>query len=159
MAKIELYHVPYKGAAPALLDTIAGSILCVLAPVPAVYGHVKPGRLRGLAVTGSRRSAAAPELPTIAESGVPGYAFNAWYGILAPAGTPGAAIARLHQATVAILESRPMREDLRGLGFDAESSTAAQFRELIRGEISKWKRVVESPAFLESAAPRAGGGR
>ncbi|MBM3358414.1 MAG: tripartite tricarboxylate transporter substrate binding protein [Betaproteobacteria bacterium] len=154
-AKIELHHVPYKGAGPALLDTIAGNVQCVLAPVPAVYGHVKAGRLRGLGVTASKRSASAPDLPTIAESGMPGYEFSAWYGLLAPAGTPKAVIARLHQALVASLRPGRAREELRGQGFDAETSTPDSFREFIRAEIVKWKHVIESPAFLDSSAPAA----
>jgi tripartite-type tricarboxylate transporter receptor subunit TctC len=152
MAKIELHHIPYKGAGPALVDTIAGNVQCVLAPVPAVHGHVKAGRLRGLGITGSRRSASAPDLPTIAESGVPGYEFSAWYGLLAPAGTPKAVIARLNQALISSLYPGPAREELRSQGFDAETSTPEQFRDFIRAEITKWKHVIESPAFLDFGA-------
>jgi tripartite-type tricarboxylate transporter receptor subunit TctC len=145
VAGIELHHVPYKGGGPAVLDAIAGHIQCVLAPVPTVHGHLKAGRLRALGVTSAKRSAVVPELPTIAESGVPGYEFSTWYGLLVPAKTPRAAIARLNRAVTEVLvPGGPTYEKLKSQGLDPEPSSPEGFRKLIESEIAKWRKVIHS---------------
>lgn len=144
VAGIKLHHIPYKGGGPAVRDAIAGHVQCVLAPIPTVFGHLKAGRLRGLGLTGRRRSATLPDMPTIAEAGVAGYEFSTWYGLLAPAGTPNAVIARLNQATVKGLGPGPTSGNLESQGLDPQSSTPEAFRELIRSEIVKWAKVIES---------------
>lgn len=144
VAKIELHHVPYKGGGPAVIDAIAGHVQCVLVPVPTVYGHLKAGRLRGLGVTGSKRSSTVPELPTIAEAGVPGYEFSTWFGLLAPSRTPKAVITRLNQATVKSLGAGELRGKLQSQGLDPQPSTPEEFGKFIRSEIVKWKKVIET---------------
>lgn len=144
VAGIQLHHVPYKGGGPAVRDAIAGNVQCVMAPIPTVFGHLKAGRLRGLGLTGRSRSAVLPDMPTIAESGVPGYEFSTWYGVLAPAKTPKAVIARLNEAVVTSLSPGPTREKLEAAGLDPNSSTPEVFRKLIQSEIVKWRKVIES---------------
>ena len=144
VAKIELHHIPYKGGGPAVRDAIAGNVQCVLAPIPTVFGHLKAGRLRALGLTGRKRSAVLPDLPTIAEGGVVGYEFSTWYGVLTPAGTPKAVIARLNQAVVKSLGPGPTRDKLEKAGLDPQSSTPEVFRKLIQSEIVKWGKVIKS---------------
>lgn len=143
IAKIDLNHVPYKGGGPAVRDAIAGNVQCVMVPIPTVYGHIKAKRLRPLAVSGSKRSPVLPDLPTIAEAGVSGYEFNTWYGILAPAKTPKAIIARLNAAVVNGLKDPKVREKLLATGLDPQPSTPQQFADLIRSETARWKKVIE----------------
>lgn len=144
MAKIELHHVPYKGGGPAVIDLIAGHVQSVLVPIPTVFAHVKAGRLRALGVTSGQRSPSVPELPTISEAGVPGFEYSTWFGLLAPAGTPKAVIARLNQATVKALGAGDLREKLQSQGLDPQSTTPEKFGELIRSEIVKWRKVIET---------------
>lgn len=144
VAKIKLHHVPYKGGGPAVRDAIAGQVQCVLAPIPTVFGHLQAGRLRGLGLTGRKRSAVLPNMPTIAEAGVPGYEFSTWYGLLAPAGTPNAVIERLNQAVLKSLGPGPTRDKLERAGLDPQTSTPDVFRKLIQSEIVKWGKVIKS---------------
>ena len=144
VAGIKLLHVPYKGGGPAVRDAIAGNVQCVMAPIPTVFGHLKAGRLRGLALTGRNRSPVLPDMPTIAESGVPGYYFSTWYGVLVAAKTPKAVIARLNEAIVKSLAPGETRDKLQAAGLDPESSTPEVFRKLIQAEIVKWRKVIES---------------
>ncbi len=144
VAKIKLHHIPYKGGGPAVRDAIAGNVQCVLAPIPTVFGHLKAGRLRGLGLTGRKRSAVLPDMPTIAEAGVPGYEFSTWYGLLTRAGTPKAVIARLNQAVVKSLGPGPTRDKLERAGLDPQTSTPEAFRTLIKSEIVKWGKVIKS---------------
>lgn len=150
VAGIQLHHVPYKGGGPAVRDTIAGNVQCVMAPIPTVFGHLKARRLRGLGLTGRDRSPVLPDMPTIAESGVPGYEFSTWYGVLVPAKTPKAVIARLNEAVVKSLGPGQTRDKLQAAGLDPNSSTTEVFRKLIESEIAKWRKVIE-----EAGIPKA----
>jgi len=144
VAGIKLLHVPYKGGGPAVRDAIAGNVQCVMAPIPTVFGHLKAGRLRGLALSGRNRSPVLPDMPTIAESGVPGYHFSTWYGVLVQAKTPKAVIARLNEAVVKSLGPGETRDKLQAAGLDPQSSTPEVFRKLIQSETVKWRKVIES---------------
>ncbi len=149
IAKIDLLHVPYKGGGPAVRDAIAGHVKCVMVPIPTVFGHLKGGRLRGLGQSGKTRSSVLPDMPTIAESGVPAYEFSTWYGLLTAAKTPKAIIAKLNQATVKSLNAADLREKLGNQGMDAEPSTPEAFEKLIRAEIKKWGDVIKSAGITK----------
>jgi tripartite-type tricarboxylate transporter receptor subunit TctC len=143
MAKIELAHVPYKGSAPAVTDLLGGQIPLMFDPIQSVLPHVKAGKIKALGVTSLTRSAVAPEVPTIDEAGVPGYVALAWWGVLAPAGTPKAILVRLNSEIVKILQTAEMKERLSGLGAEPAGSTPEQFTAHIKSEMAKWGRIVE----------------
>ena len=141
MAGIDMVHVPYKGGGPALIALLSGQVQIMFATLPAAMPHMKSGKLRPVAVTTSHRSQALPELPTIAESGVPGYEAATWYGLLAPAGTPKAIVGRLHAEIVKILAT-DTRQLLMAQGFEPVGNTPAEFAAYIRSEITKWGKVI-----------------
>jgi tripartite-type tricarboxylate transporter receptor subunit TctC len=141
-AQVKMNHIPYKGAGPALMDTVAGQVNMVFGDAASATQQAKAGRVRALAVTGARRSPLIPEVPTAAESGVPGYEATAWHGFLAPAGTPREVIDKLHGEIVAILKTKEVRERLERDGIEAVGSTPEQFGAHIRAEIEKWGKVV-----------------
>jgi len=143
IAKINLHHVPYKGGGPAVRDAIAGHVQCVMVPIPTVFGHIQAKRLRPLGVSGARRSPVLPDLPTIAEAGVPGYEFNTWYVLMAPAKTPKAILAKLNQAANRGLKDPALREKLLNTGLDPQPSTPEALRKLIQDETARWKKVIE----------------
>src|SRR5258706_79172 len=142
LAGADIVHVPYKGAGPAMVDVLSGQVQLYLATMPAAMPHVKSGKLAPVAVTSARRSPALPDIPTIAESGVPGYEASTWYGLLAPAHTPAAAIARLHQATAKLLADAALREKLAGQGFEPTGDSPEEFGAYIKSEIAKWGKVI-----------------
>ena len=142
MAGIDMVHVPYKGGGPALVALLSGQVQLMFATLPAAMPHVKSGKLRPVAVTTSHRSQALPELPTIAESGVPGYEAATWYGLLAPAGTPKAIVDRLHAEIVKILAT-DTRQRLAAQGFEPAGTTPAEFAGYIKSEIVKWGKVIK----------------
>jgi tripartite-type tricarboxylate transporter receptor subunit TctC len=142
MAGIDMVHVPYKGGGPALIALLSGQVQLMFATLPAAMPHVKSGKLRPVAVTTSHRSQALPELPTIAESGVPGYEAATWYGLLAPAGTPKAIVDRLHAEIVKILAT-DTRQRLAAQGFEPAGTTPAEFAGYIKSEIVKWRKVIK----------------
>src|SRR5438132_10425536 len=127
MTATRMTHVPYKGLAPALVDLLAGQVQAMFSSVVAIVPNIKAGRLRALAVTGKRRAALLPEVPTLDESGVPGYEAGSWYGILAPAGTPQAVVAKLHEAIVRALAQPEVRERLVSEGAEVIGSTQEAF--------------------------------
>lgn len=137
-AGIELIHVPYS--ASPLVDVIAGRISLFFAPLTAL-AHVREGRLRALAVTSRRRVKAAPDLPTMIEAGYPDFEASAWFGLLAPAGTPAAVIARLHAEAAAIAQSPAVRVRIEALGGNVIGSSPSQFRELLAAELLRWSQV------------------
>ena len=150
MAGLKMNNVPYKSGAPAVVALISGQVEVGLMSVSAAMPHVKSGKLRGMGVTSAQRSALAPELPTIGEGGVPGYEFNTWHGLLAPAGTPREIIARLHDESVKLLALPDVQERLRFADSVSIGSTPEQFAAYIRSEIAKWAKVVaESGAAVE----------
>ena len=144
LAAIKAVHVPYKGGAPALADTISGQVQFMLATLPSAHPHIVSGRLRALGVSGGERSAALPDVPTIAESGLPGYDYTSWYGILAPAGTPQAIITRLNAVTVKALNAKDVTDRLRQQGLEPRSTTPQKFGEMIRTEIGVWAKIIKS---------------
>jgi tripartite-type tricarboxylate transporter receptor subunit TctC len=141
MAKLKMVHIPYKGSAPAMVDVLAGHVSVITATMLTGLPHVRSGRLRGLGVTGATRSAVLPELPTIAEAGVPGYEAVQWYGMLAPANTPKDVIARLHRENLAILKLPETRERFAADGTEPGGMGPEEFGRYIRTEVEKWARV------------------
>lgn len=146
LAEIKVLHVPYRGGAPALLDTVSGRLQFMLVPVPPAVSLIKAGQLRALGVSGLKRSPILPDVPTISESGVRGYEFRSWYGILAPAGTPKAIISHLNEATRKVLAMADLLEKLGQQGLEPESSTPNEFSELIGTEINKWRKIIDTAA-------------
>ena len=142
LAGADIVHVPYKGAGPAMVDVLSGQVQLYFATMPAAMPHVKSGKLVPIAVTSARRSPALPELPTIAESGVAGYEASTWYGLLAPAHTPGPAVARLHEGILKILGEAELRERLTDQGFEPVGDSPQEFAAYIRSEIAKWGKVI-----------------
>ncbi len=143
MTGLKMIHVPYKGVGPALVDVVAGHVPMMTGNMLSAYPQIKSGRVRAYGVTSARRTAGAPEIPTIAESGVPGYEAVQWYGLLAPAGTPREIIMRLHGGMVHLLQDPAMKQRLISDGAEATpSASPEQFAALIRAELVKWAKVV-----------------
>lgn len=144
-AGIDMQHVPYKGAAQAVVDVLAGRVPVMISAMSAVVPHVKSGKLRALAVTGAQRVSAVPEVPTIAESGYPGFEASTWFGVLAPAGTPKPIVTRLNNEIVRILNIPDVRARLYDIGgFEFIGSTPEAFGSYIKTEIKKWEKVVKA---------------
>jgi tripartite-type tricarboxylate transporter receptor subunit TctC len=143
MAAIDLVHVPYKGAAPAVADLIGGSIQVMTIDISLVLPYVRANRLKALAVTGAQRSKVVPALPTVAESGLPGYEIVSWYGIAAPAKTPAAIVTKLSQEISRALASPDTAEKLAAQGIEPFTGTPEQFGKFIHREIEKFARVVK----------------
>ncbi len=141
-AKVEMTHVPYKGGGPAMIGVMAGEASVMFPTMQSAMPLVKAGRLRALAISTATRSPAVPEIPTIAEAGVPGYDATGWYGMLAPAGAPQAVIDRLHSEIVKILTTPELKNRLAGEGAVAVGNTPAQFDRFIREEIAKWAKII-----------------
>ena len=144
MTGTKMLHVPYKGPGPGLLDLIAGRVSAMTTSTAAALPHVRSGRLRLLGVTAARRIPAAPEAPTIAEAGVPGYESANWWGLLVPAGTPGEIIARLNKEAVAVMAMPSIRERCEREGMTVVTGTPQEFTAHIRTEIEKWAKIVKS---------------
>ncbi|MCI3953543.1 MAG: transporter substrate-binding protein [Burkholderiales bacterium] len=142
MTGIDLVHVPYKGTGPALTAMLSGEIHMQLIGISSVVPHMKSGRMRALAVSGAKRSAAAPEVPTVAESGVPGYAFDVWYGMFFPAGTPRAIVAKTNAEIDRALKSSALAQRFAGVGVEPAGTTSEAFGKMLRSEIAKWRKVV-----------------
>lgn len=144
MAGIKLNHVPYKGSAPALTDVIGGQADLMFDTMLSAMPQVKTGKLKALAVTSAARSSAAPDLPTVAESGLPGYEAIAWNGLLAPAGTPKDVVAKLNAELKRALEAPEVRDRFAAQGFGAAWGTPEQYASFIRSELAKWAKVVKA---------------
>ena len=143
MTKVKMLHIPYKGAVPALQDLLGGRISMIFSSMPPALPHVKTGRIKALAVTSSKRSPATPDLPTIAESGVPGYEVINWYGVLTPAGTSQDIVSRLNSETRRIMNLPGVKERLAAQGAETLTSTPQEFGAFIRSETAKWAKVVK----------------
>lgn len=143
MSGINMVHVPYKSAGPALVDLLGGQIQMFFGSGPSTGGHIRAGRLRGLAVTTAKRSSSLPDLPAIGEQ-LPGYSSDFWFGIWAPAGTPREIIARLNQALGRILKQPEVLERLRTDGLDPVGSTPEEFARTIARDIATWSKVVKA---------------
>jgi len=139
-----MLHIPYKGSAPAVTDLLGGQVNMMFDNIPSSLPHIRAGKLRALAVTGAKRSQLLPDLPTIAEAGVPGYDSYVWFGVVAPAGTPPEIIARLNAALVKTAATPSFRDRLTEQGYDVLSSTPEQMANSIRGEIAKWGKIVKA---------------
>ena len=142
LAKIDIVHIPYKGGSPAMTDVIAGQIQMLFSTILQSHAHLKSGRLRGLAVTTPKRSPAEPQLPTMQEAGVPGYAVAGWYGVVAPAKVPQPILEELNRAIADILRAPDVGPRLAADGSEPVGSTRAEFGTHIRSEILKWKKVI-----------------
>jgi tripartite-type tricarboxylate transporter receptor subunit TctC len=143
LSGIDMVAINYKGGGPALIDVMGGHVTTFFSGVSSGSPHVRAGKLRALGVTTTRRSTALPEVPTIAEAGVPGYEVNGWYGLLAPAATPPAVIARFNRDLTQLLATPDMKERLLTAGVEARASTPTEFRDLIAGDIKRWAEVVK----------------
>jgi tripartite-type tricarboxylate transporter receptor subunit TctC len=143
MAGIEMLHVPYRGAGPAFNDLIPGRVDVMFNNTGAVLPLIQGGKLRGLAVTSAKRWPGVPQLPTIAEAGVPGFDVTSWYGFFAPAKTPPEIIRKLHADTVTILNDPPTRQKLEGLGVGVIGSTPAELGTYLKAEMAKWGPVIK----------------
>jgi len=141
-AGVGFTHVPYRGGGPAVLDVVAGHVEALFVTLPAAIEHIRGGRLRALAVTGAERSAALPDVPTVADSGFPGFDVVTWQGILAPDGTPPAAIARLAAELTAVLALPEVAGDLTRQGFTVTAHGPDRFAALVRAEAARWPEVV-----------------
>jgi len=142
MAGIDMVHIPYKGNVPAFVDLISGAVQVSFPTITSGLPQVRAGKLRGLGVTSKERSSVMPEVPTIAESGLPGYESTTWYGMLAPAGTPATIVRTLHDQMVAVLKLEDIREKLLVQGLEPAGNTPAEFSSIIASELTKWRKVV-----------------
>ncbi len=140
---VDVVHVPYKGTGAAIADLVGGQVPLCFCTLPSVFGQTKSGRLRALAVTTTKRSVSAPDVPTVAESGVPGYEMGQWYGLLAPAGTPGAVIDRLNAEAGRALQHPELRKRFLTEGAETAHSTPAAFGAFFQAEIVQWMRVAK----------------
>jgi tripartite-type tricarboxylate transporter receptor subunit TctC len=142
-AGVKLTHVPYKGSTPGVIDLISGQVQVMFTGIPSVLAYIKSNRVRALAVTGKTRTAALPDVPTVIESGVPGYVVSPWFGLLVPARTPHAVIATLNRETVKVLRSPALLERFAVEGVDPVGDTPEHFAAYIKEEIVRWGKVVK----------------
>lgn len=150
MTGIQMQHIPYRGSGPALSDLAGGQVKIMFDTLPTGLPLVKAGTVRGLAVSGTQRAAAAPDIPTLAEAGVPGFEVLGWYGVFAPAGTPREIVQRLSAEINAVTATPELRKQMLGQGADAMSGTPEKFSGYVRSEVGKWGKVVrDSGARVE----------
>ncbi len=138
-----LVHIPYKGGSPALNDLLGGQVSAAFVSLPAAISFIQAGKLRAFGVTTAKRSEAAPELPTLAEAGVPGFEVDNWYGVLAPAGTPSNVVTRLNSEIVKLMHTPEMRKRLGVQGFEVLRSTPEEFAAFNKTEVVKWAKVIK----------------
>ena len=143
MTDTQMTHVPYKGSAPAVMALMGGEIDLMFDNIPNVMNQLRAGKLKPIAVTGSKRSAMFPDIPTIAETGVPGYEVNVWFGMQLPAGTPPAVVQKLNKDLVKILTEPDVVHRFAELGVEVVAGTPEEFAALIRSEIPKWTKVIK----------------
>jgi len=143
MSKTYMTHIPYKGSAPVVADLIAGQVDVMFDNLPNVIQHVKSGRMKALAVSGPKRSPLAPEVPTVAEAGVPGFEVTVWFGLLAPAGVPRDIIQRLNVESTKIINSPEVTDRFLKLGVSPATGTPEQFGDMVKSEVSRWAKVIK----------------
>lgn len=143
MAGVDIVHVPYKGGAPAIIDLVGGHIQVMFATLVTALPHIRAGRFKGVAVTTAKRAPMLPELPTIAEAGLPGYEASNWYGIVAPAKTPRPIVAQLNREIVKVLEMKEVKDTFFMQGLLTSPTTPEAFRAYLKSEIEKWRTVIE----------------
>ena len=149
MAQVDLLHVPYKGTGQALTDLLAGQVDLLFAPSQTVLSHVKAGKLKALAVTGAQRSATLPDVPTVAESGLPGYQAVGWFGLLAPAATPQAIVKKLSADVNSVLAQADTRAKMQAMGADPGGNTPEEFGSFIREDQAKWSKLMREAGIKE----------
>jgi tripartite-type tricarboxylate transporter receptor subunit TctC len=149
-AKVDILHVAYKGAGPAFTDLMGGQVQMMIATLSLGMPHAASGRVRAIGVTGSKRLANAPQLPTVAESGLPGFDFAVWYGALAPAGTPRSVIANLHRAITKVMSAPEMKSKLEDGLTPLLSNTPEEFSSFLEQEVVKWANVVKAAGIKEN---------
>jgi tripartite-type tricarboxylate transporter receptor subunit TctC len=142
MASVQMLHVPYRGDAASLTSLLAGDVPAIIAPPTAVLSHIKSGKLRALATTGARRWPGLPDVPTVAEQGVAGYAVSSWAGLMAPAGTPRAVVDKLNAETLKALQLPAVKARLEEMGGEARGSTPEEMRAMLASEVDRWTRLV-----------------
>jgi len=143
MAGVDVVHVPYKGASPALTDVIAGRVAMFIGNLPPAMPHIKSGNVRALAVTTAQRSPLVPDIPTLAESGLPGFETVAWFGLLAPTGTPKPVVDKLQAEVARIVREPDIRERIAALGGEPVGNSPEAFSAIVKGDVAKWKKVVK----------------
>jgi tripartite-type tricarboxylate transporter receptor subunit TctC len=148
LAGVDLVHVPYKGSGPAMPDLMSGRVSMMFENMPGAISHIRAGKLKALAVTGLRRTPALPKVPTVAESGVPGYESLSWSGFAVATGTPREIVARLNRETGAILATPEMRAKLEEQGAEAVGGSPEQFAAHVRGEREKWARLIRAAGIV-----------
>ncbi|HEY3179148.1 MAG TPA: tripartite tricarboxylate transporter substrate binding protein [Casimicrobiaceae bacterium] len=144
MAGVDMQHIPYKGSPPALQDVVGGQVAMTFDNITTAWPLAKGGKLRALAVTTAKRSAVAPDVPTLSESGLAGYEVGSWQGVFAPAGTPPAIVKRLNNEIVKIINLPEVKEKLIGLGAEPVGNTSEEFAALVKTEVVKWAEVVKT---------------
>jgi tripartite-type tricarboxylate transporter receptor subunit TctC len=142
-AHINTLHIPYKGAAPALIGLVSGEVDSLITNVSVLLPMVREGKVRPLAVAGLKRAKPVPNVPTIAEAGLPGFDADSWYGLVAPAGTPPAIIEKLHRAVVQALQDASVQAQLDKVGATTVGNTPEQFRQRVRTDTTKWARIIK----------------
>ncbi|CAM4371600.1 ABC transporter substrate-binding protein [Bordetella tumbae] len=144
MAKVDIRHVPYKGSAPAMTDLLGGQVQMMIDNLPSAMGQIQAGTVRALAVTTPERVPLLPNVPTVAEAGLPGYEVNAWFGLLAPAGTPDAIVSRIYSAVANAVAEPAVRRQIEALGAIPVASTPQVFGDIIRADTDKWQQVIRN---------------
>jgi tripartite-type tricarboxylate transporter receptor subunit TctC len=144
MAKIDMTHIPYKGSAPAISDLLGGQVMMMFDNIPSALQHIKAGKLRALATTGAQRDPALPDLPTIAEAGLPGYESGVWFGLLVPAGTPREVIAKLSAEAIKGTKSPEFVRRMSDLGYLVIGSTPEKMSDMLKVETSRWEPIVKA---------------
>lgn len=148
LAKVDIAHIPYKGDTPAFVDLLAGQVDMMITVVQSTLVHIEAGKLRPLAVTGVRRTAGLPKVPTMQEAGLPGYELTSWFGVMGPANLPREIVDRLNGAVVKAIALPDVREKFVGGGSEPETSTPEQFTQLIRDDIAKFARIVKAAGIV-----------
>lgn len=143
MTGTKMAHIPYKGSAPAIADLLGGQVQLMFDNLPSALPHIQSGKLRALAVTSANRFVTLPDLPTVAEAGVPGYAASSWFGLVAPAGTPPEIVDKTYQAVAAALKKPEVRDKMLAQGAEPAPMPPAEFAKFIQTEIDKWAKVVK----------------
>jgi tripartite-type tricarboxylate transporter receptor subunit TctC len=149
LAKVQMQHVPYKGGAPAMIDLVSGNVQLIFATVSTAHAHMKSGRIRTIALTSAQRSDILPGVPTVAESGVPGFAIDNWYGYAFPAGTPRPIVLQVHREVNRLLASPEIKERLNPLGIvHFPTATPEEFGAYIRSEMKKYAELVKAAGII-----------